>query len=278
MAETQNLNLTEEFDFFAGTSTGAIIASGLACGIPPEKILELYIGTGEDAFKKKFSLSTRVAWGAFHSVYHSEGLRDILKSVLKDVRLGDISSPLLITALDVTQATPHNFRSGPGRDEEIFLWQAVLASCSAPIYFDPMHLRQSVYSDGGIWASNPSLTAVFEACDWFQCELKDLKLLSFGTGFSKSFYAGSFPKNWGFLKGWKQSRFLEFCASVQSVTIHSHVKNLFSKISQAESVLRINFEMEEFLSMDDTTCIPLVLSRADQVFEDCAKEMRAFFL
>src|SRR5262245_46044827 len=46
------LVLRDEFDFFAGTSTGAIIATCLAWGMPVGEIEQLYIDKGAQMFAR----------------------------------------------------------------------------------------------------------------------------------------------------------------------------------------------------------------------------------
>jgi len=46
-----NMVLADHFDFFAGTSTGAIIATCLCWGMPVEEILELYVKYGKTMFR-----------------------------------------------------------------------------------------------------------------------------------------------------------------------------------------------------------------------------------
>src|SRR4051812_38858059 len=48
-----DLVLADKFDFFAGTSTGAIIASCLAWGMPVAQIEELYLRCSAETFTKQ---------------------------------------------------------------------------------------------------------------------------------------------------------------------------------------------------------------------------------
>ncbi|NJD29464.1 MAG: hypothetical protein FIA92_14360, partial [Chloroflexi bacterium] len=48
----------EAFDFLAGTSTGAVIAGGLAAGIPAQRIVELYRRRGPELFRRTPVVST----------------------------------------------------------------------------------------------------------------------------------------------------------------------------------------------------------------------------
>lgn len=42
ISDRLKINVHESFDMIAGTSTGSIIAAGIACGMQPEKIVTFY--------------------------------------------------------------------------------------------------------------------------------------------------------------------------------------------------------------------------------------------
>ena len=46
------LALCDYFDLIGGTSTGSIIAAGLACGMTVDALKELYTGIGANVFRK----------------------------------------------------------------------------------------------------------------------------------------------------------------------------------------------------------------------------------
>src|SRR6476660_6535249 len=49
-----DLRLCDYFDLIGGTSTGSIIAAGLACGMSVEQLKKLYTGIGTDVFQAEF--------------------------------------------------------------------------------------------------------------------------------------------------------------------------------------------------------------------------------
>ncbi|MDM8555833.1 patatin-like phospholipase family protein [Desulfococcaceae bacterium HSG7] len=57
------LDIGKGFDLIAGTSTGAILACGLATGIPINKIIDIYRNNGPNIFKSPVPNSKfRFAW------------------------------------------------------------------------------------------------------------------------------------------------------------------------------------------------------------------------
>ena len=81
----------------------------------------------------------------------------------------------MITSSDISTGSVHLFKSrylgelGEPyvRDGAVLLSDAILASCSAPTYFDPVHVDNYLLADGGLWANNPSIIALVEAVSKF---------------------------------------------------------------------------------------------------------------
>lgn len=74
------------FSFVAGTSTGAIIAAGIAAGIPARRMLELYLAHADDVFghrwwRAPWNVAKRIVTGA---LYSSRGLHDLITAELAE--------------------------------------------------------------------------------------------------------------------------------------------------------------------------------------------------
>ena len=121
-------------------------------------------------FKKRFFHR-----GIFRSKYPSGPLREMVQSHFPTVTMGKIPTPLLITSSDISTGGVYVFKSrymeelGEPyvRDRDIPLHDAILASCAAPTYFDPVQVGRPLLADGGLWANNPSILAVTEAISKF---------------------------------------------------------------------------------------------------------------
>jgi len=135
-----NINLNDNFQMLAGTSTGSIIVAGLACGVSIENIVNLYKSLGEKIFVKNESYWPKNIKPAFHSLYNNTNLKKILKETFGDIKLGDIKKPLLIPSTDIGNGGVHVFKSNYckhlTRDMDVLVCDAVLASCSAPTRSD----------------------------------------------------------------------------------------------------------------------------------------------
>ena len=193
--------LADYFDFVAGTSTGAIIATCISLGMKMADIREFYLKSGEEMFDKAFLLRR------LHYKYEDEKLAARMQEVFgRDTRLGSekLRTVLMMVMRNSSTDSPWPVSNNPNakynaRDHgdcnlEIPLWQLVRASTAAPVYFPPevvnLGKRQFVFVDGGITMyNNPAFQAFLMATvepykmNWATGEDK-LLCISIGTGTS----------------------------------------------------------------------------------------------
>src|SRR5687767_14743879 len=81
---SDRLVLSDYFDLIGGTSTGAIIAAGLAKGYDVQTLQELYEKMADDVFKRK-------PWrqGLVFAKFHHRKLREVLETHFGEYTLGD---------------------------------------------------------------------------------------------------------------------------------------------------------------------------------------------
>lgn len=198
--------LADYFDFVAGTSTGAIIATCVALGIPMTDIRDFYINSGEAMFDKAFVLKR------LRYKYEDEKLADKLREILgkdvagKDITMGSekLRTVLMMVMRNATTDSPwplsnnpwakYNDRTRSDCNLDLPLWQLVRASTAAPVYFPPevitMGTHEFIFVDGGITTyNNPSFQAFLMATlepykmNWAAGEDR-LLVVSIGTGTS----------------------------------------------------------------------------------------------
>lgn len=261
--EEFGLEFQRDFDLIAGTSTGAIIAAALAYDIPLAKVSKLYREQGPLIFKpRRWSFR-----GAIFSRYSSDPLRNALQEVFKDATLSDTKTRLIIPATDIGNGGVHVFKSDYDasfvRDRNVKVVDAILASCSAPSYFAPARVGPYQLSDGGLWANNPSLVAITEALSRLGAERSQIKLLSIGTGIGKNYYPVSNSIwGWGFVTKWGMLKFISMLMNLQSAT----ASNVAQLLLEKHQLVRINFESDLPLSLDDVRVIDDLISKADRDF------------
>lgn len=212
----------------------------------------------------------------FDSVYDAQYLENVLKEVFQEKRLGDIKKPLLLPSTDIGNGCVHVLKSGYSkeftRDNAVLVKNAVLASCSAPTYFDPHRLDEYLLADGGLWANNPALAAVIDAQKRLGVAQDDIQILTIGTGHSKTMYGTNASRKWGLINGWKHKEFISFILSLQSQSALNYL-NLMLCPGQ---IKRVDFESDLPLPMDDVSILDDLISKADHKFTHESESIRAF--
>lgn len=271
-----NINISKHFDMIAGTSTGSIIAAAVACEKDPADVVALYREHGPKIFVRKNSCLPVIIQSAIYSLYSNKHLKIILKNIFGDIKLGDIKKPLLLPSTDVGNGGVHVFKSAYSedftRDKDVFLRDAILASCSAPTYFNPMAVKEYLLADGGLWANNPSLAAVIDAQRRLNVNLSDIRVLSIGTGLAKTCYGVALNRRWGLLNGWKGKEFVSFMMSLQAQSTHNYLQLILKN----EQLLRLNFETDLPLPLDDGSIIDDLISKADKEFTYKSSDIKKF--
>jgi patatin-like phospholipase/acyl hydrolase len=266
--EELKINFFEKFDIIAGTSTGSIIAAGLAVDYPIEKIVDLYQKKGNKIFFRNYS--DQFNWknwkSYFKSKYTNKYLKQELSTVFQDKTLSNTKTRLIIPASDISNGNvfvlKSNYDPNFVRDKDIRIADAVLASCSAPTYFDPYKINKYLLADGGLWANNPSLVALTEALGrGFKISRENIRIISIGTGIGKKYYnPKDVNKKWG-LKQWGTG-LVSTTMNLQSVNVTNIVRFLLDE----DNFLRINFETNGGIALDDIDSIENLISRGDEKF------------
>jgi uncharacterized protein len=197
----QSLPLCDRFDLIGGTSTGAILAVGLALGLKAAELRDFYLKFGKQIFTKVF-LPERF-WHSYPSGPLEQHLKDVFG---EDTTLGSgkLRTNILIVSKNVTQGTTWFFTNNPkGKyftsNRGLPLWQIVRASSAAPTYFPPQtisipddqgQLQEYEFVDGGVSSyNNPSMQVFLEATDpkyqfGWPTGADKLLMMSLGTGFN----------------------------------------------------------------------------------------------
>ena len=207
------LVLSDYFDYVGGTSTGAIIATGISLGMTIAEIRAFYLSGA------KVMLRPAPLFQRWYHFLRATGLTAELKRQLGDTRLGDPALPglplsdqraaralktlLMLVMYRCDTDSPWPISNNPkarynqGREEDgnnIFLplWQLVRASTAAPTYFPPEHIvignQKCIFVDGAVTPyNNPSYLLYMMATlapynlSWPTGEDR-LLLVSIGTG------------------------------------------------------------------------------------------------
>jgi len=158
------------------------------------------------------------------------------------------------------------------RDKDILVADAVMASAAAPLFFDPVRIKEYLLADGGLWANNPSLVAYTEAVGKLGQNPDDVRLLSLGTGLGDLYYdVGESVHRWGFATGWDTLKLIDLFFNLQSRSSENAVKLLLKG-----NYLRIGFRETNSLPLDDTLQMPRLKAKAAETFTYQHATIKAF--
>lgn len=171
------------FDLIVGTSTGGIIALGLALGLTANEILDFYKLYGPKIFKGNalFLTFKQAVWRK----YSHEHLRFALEKTFGDKLIGHAKTRAVVTSMNIDTGEVHLFKTAHHkrfeRDYKVSAVEAAMATASAPTFF-PFYKTASNFPliDGGVWSNNPVSVAVTEALGVLNWSKDEIKILSLG--------------------------------------------------------------------------------------------------
>ena len=202
----QHPQLLARTHLLAGTSTGGLIALGLASGASLARLRALYESKGEEIFDDGWIDDVVDLGKTVGADYDNQKLIRHVRELLGEKRLRQLGKHVMVTAFDLDNEDPvkskrtwkpkvfHNL-PGDDKDGEVLAWKAGIYTSAAPTYFPSFE----GYVDGGVYANNPSMCALALALDERNAQpqrLADLRLLSLGTGNSLTYVKGQ-SLDWG---------------------------------------------------------------------------------
>ncbi len=193
------------FNLIVGTSTGGILACGLAAGVAISDIISLYKDSGPKIFPNPMPEGK---WGkrrwAFKFKGKSPNSAKELKSAL-EICLGSETVEdmyvrrkvgLCLTSVKMATFKPRVFKTPHNKlktlDNKYKIVDICMATSAAPLYLPLSYLEApgqnesdinkdfDVYVDGGLWANNPVLVALTEALSMAEDD-QPIEILSIGT-------------------------------------------------------------------------------------------------
>lgn len=181
------------FDLIAGTSTGGIIALGLAAGLTGADLLKLYVERGCEIFPPggagvigRVCRRLRSWRRGIRYAYDQENLERVLHETLGDKKFGASTNRLCIPSFDGEFGEVYIFKTPHHPDYRQDLRESMvkvgLATSAAPTYFRSLRDGGYTFVDGGVWANNPVMIALVEALTSFDVNRSRIKILSIGCG------------------------------------------------------------------------------------------------
>ncbi len=251
-------------DLIAGTSSGGIIAAGLAMGLRPSEMVHLFENNGPTIFKDSF---WRKVWtlGVFRgALYTNRNRQRVFEETFGQMKMGDLHKSVLISAFDLDDADdarrdPKKTRSWKAKffhnqdtaeprrnDKTDTVVDVLMRATAAPLFF-PIYQG---YIDGGIVANNPSACALAQALNvqTQPAPIDDIFLLSVGSGNSPR-YVESRNGNWG-VRRWARPLaqiLLEGSNGLADYQVREVLRHRY---------VRLNVDLPRTVPIDDVSSIP----------------------
>ena len=273
-----NARLCDYFDLVCGTSTGGIIAIGIALGMTAKEILNLYKENAKKIFPSKSIIKAILTDKPFYA-------REALENLLADnfnkqdyhnnqTRIYHCKTRLCIPAYDLDKGEAHVFKTDHlhniTKDCHMPVVKVALATAAAPVYFSPYSFNYTEMNsvnecsyinnvDGGVLANNPALIGLTEAVYCLDIPLENIEVLSLGTGTynlkDQACNKKRGPLYWLFPHN-NNLRIYELMASGQSVYIDNTMKLMSQGAGHDQKelfkYLRIQKMLDQNIPMDAT--------------------------
>jgi patatin-like phospholipase/acyl hydrolase len=249
--------ISDLFDMLAGTSTGGIIALGLAkpgADGRPDKSAQDIVGLYETQGGSIFPHSMR---GRLHfealagSRYPSQGIETVLERYFGEVRLKDALKPVLVASYDIEKQLPIFFKSEKARssaDYDFTMCQVARATSAAPTYFPPQRIETNdplqyyALIDGGVIANNPAMCAYAEAIKMGRAG-DGVLIVSIGTGELRHPIKYEDANRWGQLE-WAQP-VLDVALQGSSETVDYQLQQLLNAAGPSQFYYRFQVSLTQ---------------------------------
>lgn len=255
----------DHIDYCAGTSTGALLAAGIAAGVPAKQLLKVYTERSREIFTPSGILADakRIAKGF---MYDPANLRRVLVETFfpeSKMTLNDSPLRLMITATAMNgrnwyfvQDNPKNART----TGKVSLVDAAVASSCAPTYFEDSIItlpsgKPLAFFDGGCGGTaNPVYQACVEAFEYDTFDPQNTRVISLGTGF----YPGSDAVPKGLLAGigWVTSTLIDSSEDWADEAVNRHWPGLLQTF---------NPELPSSIDEADTSAIPQLVKIGEKM-------------
>jgi patatin-like phospholipase/acyl hydrolase len=258
----------DKVDLITGTSTGGLLALGIAHGLDLEEIRSFYELDGPEIFDDSW-LDDLLDLGKLRGAdYKTAPMRRVLKRILgEDTTLGRLKKRVLITAFDMDNENPdemkrtwkpklfHNF-PGTGNDRHELAYKVGLYTAAAPTYFPSV----DGYIDGGVYANNPAMCGLAQTQDTRYRPtpaIDEVVLLSLGTGTSL-FYVRGKTLDWGYVQWAKPliNLMLDGISGIADYQCQQMLRNSYHRLAPV-------FPPDVSIPMDGVKKIPYMIRFAE---------------
>lgn len=292
-AETKK-PISESFDLIIGTSTGGILAAGVAVKrtksskqpkFSATQLVALYENHGNEIFDRSFWKGLTSAKGVFDEKYDAANLEKLLNEYFGKMTLLDVLKPIALTSYDIETRSPYFFKTVRARERASrnhLLKDACRATSAAPTFFEPALVPTAsgrgikrALVDGGVFMNNPSSAGLVEAMA-MGAKLEDIMLVSLGTGENTRSIPYEDAKDWG-IAGWI-SPLISVMMDGQADSSHFQCKQILPGKGDNANQRYFRFDTLLDIALDDMDAahsanIEALKREADQILETEADEI-----
>jgi uncharacterized protein len=300
----KDLDIGKGFDLIVGTSTGAILACGIAAGVPTSRLIDMYKTKGALIFKSppipknKFLKILWATYNMWSPANKNDELNKSLFQIFGDETLGVlynrrkialcIPSVKVVTHKARVFKTPHI--SLKNADDNKPIIDVCLASSAAPIIFPLAGIKEqdvvSHFVDGGLWANNPILIGLTESLILSDKD-QPIEIISIGTCPPPGGMALTDKEAKRGIVEWGAGiKILELSMDAQASGnqfIASFLADSISELGKKVTILRLkqsapSSDQEKFLGLDNasekacSTLIQLGISDAFEIYGEAIKK------
>lgn len=274
---------------FAGTSTGSVIATGLAMGLPIDTVANFY---REDICKFIFSRKRFFGLNVLGSKYDRGPLKEFLtEQYTGNPQFEDLKYKLALPSFKLQSQYTKNWLCVFFHNRQVFdkpaptsifdyrnlrVVDAVLASSAAPTYFPAYEIPdRGSYIDGGVVANNPGVAGLSVALNPKYPDtpkLEDIRLLSIGNGGARNEIEGA-PK-WG-IAGWIKP-LMDILSDGVSDADHYYCMSILG----TERYRRLQVSLDKPVVLDDYKSVPRMVELAyseEPKFKEHLQEIADWF-
>lgn len=224
----------------------------------PREVVQFYLSEGPCIFGNPFRWRNAQHW--IRRKFSAEPLQRALQKCFGEKRLADSRKRLVIPSWNLSEddvylfKTPHHRRLT--RDYKVPMWKVAMATTAAPTYFPPFqevdHMR---LIDGGVWANNPTVVAITEACSMLGISLEAIRVMSLGTSDAVIKRPGSLNSGGKF----------QWCSSAVDIILRGQSRGACTQaihLLGKERVLRLDPKVPDELFALDKLCDKDLLAKA----------------
>jgi predicted acylesterase/phospholipase RssA len=180
-------DLSSHFDLIIGTSTGGLVGSALALGLPPHAIASAFQRRGRSIFPRETSLRGIWQKARAQPQYSAAPIASAVKEMLPEewkMNIEDLDVPLALVSVSRITQRHRIFAGAPFADRGIrktSLLKAILSTSAAPTYFPEQKIGTDRLIDGGLAANAPVLLGVSLLHRKKRAHLENINVLHIGT-------------------------------------------------------------------------------------------------